>query len=69
MKRRHTEKNGETGSDRLEGMAVVLGEIQRDAGDEVIVHRLAIVLPDDLQVHACSLSGEFDVKDMALTRV
>ena len=56
-------------ADRLQELAVGLAEIDGDAGDEVLSQRLIDALPEELQIHAFSLGGDFDSKVSALNRI
>jgi hypothetical protein len=45
-------------SERLQNLAVSLPELEGAAGDAVLLQRFTDALPEELQVHACGISGD-----------
>jgi hypothetical protein len=47
-------------SERLQNLAVGLPELDGAAGDAVMLQRFTDALPEELQVHAYGISGDYD---------
>jgi hypothetical protein len=55
-------------SERLQNLAVCLPELEGAAGDAILLQRLTDTLPDELQVHAYGISGDYDHLVASLSR-
>jgi hypothetical protein len=60
---------GETVAELAARLHTGLAEMEGEAGDDVLSQRLVDALPEKLQVHAYGLTGDYDVKIAALTRI
>jgi hypothetical protein len=56
-------------SERLQNLAVGLPELEGAAGDEVLLQRFTDALPEELQVHAYGISGDYDHLVASLIRI
>jgi hypothetical protein len=56
-------------SDRLQNLAVGLLELEGAAGDAVLLQRFTDALPEELQVHAYGISGDYDHLVASLSRI
>jgi transcriptional regulator of aromatic amino acid metabolism len=64
--------SGETVDDlleRLQNLAVDLPELEGAAGDAVLLQRFIDALQEELQVHACGISGDYDQLVASLSRI
>jgi hypothetical protein len=55
-------------SESLQNLAVGLPELEGASGDAVLMQRFTYALPEELQVHACGISGEYDHLVASLSR-
>jgi hypothetical protein len=56
-------------SDRLQNLAVSLPELKGTAGDAVLLQHFTDALPEELQVHAYGISGDYDHLIASLSRI
>jgi hypothetical protein len=47
-------------SERLQNLAVGLPELESAAGDAILLQRFTDALPEEVQVHAYGISGDYD---------